>query len=152
MSQGSRHLGLHPHPSRVARTLDSPAPAGLFGAKINPPDQLEGSGNAPEVISGFAPVSGPSNFSRITSTCHDWNPFRPSSSIMFKLGLACVVVASVSATTQLTDENFDEVVFSGKSGFVKFLAPCGSAAFLETLRPISYVEFTWVRRDGRSRS
>ena len=71
---------------------------------------------------------------------------------MFKLGLACVVVASVSATTQLTDENFDEVVFSGKSGFVKFLAPCGSAAFLETLRPISYVEFTWVRRDGRSRS
>ena len=43
---------------------------------------------------------------------------------MLKLIAAASLVASATATQELTDENFDKVVFgTGKSAFVKFLAP-----------------------------
>jgi hypothetical protein len=38
--------------------------------------------------------------------------------------LVCALVATASATTELTMDNFDELVLkSGKAAFVKFLAP-----------------------------
>jgi hypothetical protein len=43
---------------------------------------------------------------------------------MLRCLLAASLVASAAAAQELTDDNFDEVVFaSGKSAFVKFLAP-----------------------------
>ena len=41
-----------------------------------------------------------------------------------RLALLCAAASSASAALELTPDNFDDVVFkSGKSAFIKFLAP-----------------------------
>ena len=48
----------------------------------------------------------------------------PNKEFISDLMLALFLVATASATIELTPDNFDKVVFgSGKAAFVKFLAP-----------------------------